>query len=66
MELKVSHNGQFLYVFNFSSATRRQISNVNSLLASMAAWSKKYHTDFFERRPGYKIAKQNVSGGSVL
>ncbi len=29
------------YALNFSSATRGRSSNVNTLLASMATWSKK-------------------------
>ncbi len=38
---------EVLHILNFSSATSGHFSNVNILLTSLANWSKKYHTDFW-------------------
>ena len=35
------------HIFNFSSATRGHFWNVSALFISMANWSKKYHSDFW-------------------
>ena len=61
----IEKNNAISYIFNFSSATRGRVSNVNTLLQSLATWSKNA-PQFFDRWSGCIIIKQNVSGGLIF
>ncbi len=47
-EIENIKNRPFCDIFNFSSATRGHFSNVDTLLASMATWSKKVRSNFWK------------------
>ena len=49
----------------FNSATGGHFSNVNTVLTSLATWSKKYHTDFFQKWSNNKNIRGNMQGGLI-
>ncbi len=47
-EIEYIKNSPFCDIFNFSSATRGLYTNVGTLLASMATWSKNVRSNFWK------------------